>query len=68
MAESAEDKEWRGLIERLHEEPELPGGVASMFEDPSARGRVGLLITKAVLGDELFQLYRLYCGNAMPPV
>jgi hypothetical protein len=29
---------------------------------------VGLLITKAVLGDELFQLYRLYCGNAMPPV
>jgi hypothetical protein len=68
MTESVEDKEWRGLIERLHEEPELPGGAATIFEDPAARSRVGLLITKAVLGDELFQLYRLYCGNAMPPV
>jgi hypothetical protein len=68
MTESAEDKEWRGLFERLHEEPELPGGAATMFEDPSARGRVGLLITKAVLGNELYQLYRLYCGDRMPPV
>ena len=66
MSESAEDEEWRGLFERLHEEPQLPGGAENMFEDPSARGRVGLLITKAVLGDQLYQLYRLYCGD--PPL
>ena len=68
MSESAEDEEWRGLFERLHEEPQLPGGAENMFEDPSARGRVGLLITKAVLGNEFYQLYRVYCGDRMPPV
>ena len=42
MADSAEDKEWRGLFERLHEEPEpLPGSAVSLFGDPSARSRVG---------------------------
>lgn len=64
MADSAEDKEWRGLFERLHEEPEpLPGSAVSLFGDPSARSRVGLLITRAVLGEQQYQLYRLYCGD-----
>ena len=64
MAESAEDKEWRGLFERLHHAPEpLPSSAASLFEDPSARSRVGLLITRAVLGEQQYELYRLYCGD-----
>ena len=69
MAQSAEDEEWRGLFARLHEEPEpMPGSAASLFEDASARGRVGLLITRAVLGEQQYELYRLYCGNLAPPV
>jgi hypothetical protein len=68
MAESHEDQEWRGLFARLHEEPEpLPSSAAPLFEDASARSRVGLLITKAVLGDEQYRLYRLYCGDPVPP-
>ena len=67
MADSAEDKEWRGLFERLHEEPEpLQGSAAPLFEDPTARSRVGLLITRAVLGEQQYQLYRLYCGDPSP--
>jgi hypothetical protein len=69
MAESAEDQEWRGLLARLHEEPEpLPSSAAPLFEDASARSRVGLLITKAVLGEEQYRLYRLYCGDLSPSV
>ena len=64
MAESQEDQEWRGLFARLHEAPEpLPSSAAPLFEDASARSRVGLLITKAVFGEEQYQLYRLYCGE-----
>ncbi len=37
-----------------------------MFDDTSARNRVGVVITKAVFGDERYQLYRLYCGE--PPL
>jgi hypothetical protein len=68
MSESREDQEWRGLFARLHEEPEpLPSSAAPLFgDDASARSRVGLLITKAVLGDEQYRLYRLYCGDPMP--
>ena len=68
MAESSEDQEWRGLFARLHEEPEpVPDSAASLFDDDaSARNRVGLLITRAVIGDEQYRLYRLYCGNVMP--
>jgi hypothetical protein len=29
---------------------------------------VGLLITRAVLGNEQYQLYRLYCGEPTPRV
>jgi hypothetical protein len=68
MTSPAEEREWRSLIERLHEgapEP-LPEGPAPVFEDASARNRVGLLITKAVLGDHRYELYRLYCGD--PPL
>jgi hypothetical protein len=69
MAESREDQEWRGLFARLHEESEpLPSSAAPLFEDASARSRVGLLITKAVLGEHQCQLYRIYCGEAVPPV
>jgi hypothetical protein len=67
MAESAEDKEWRGLFARLHEEPEpLPSSAAPLFEEASARNRVGLLITKAVFGEQQYQLYRIYCGDPSP--
>jgi len=69
MAESAEDQEWRGLFARLHEEPEpLPSSAASLFDDAYARNRVGQVITRAVFGEEQYQLYRLYCGEPMPPV
>jgi hypothetical protein len=67
MSESREDQEWRGLFARLHEEPELlPSSAAPLFEDASARSRVGLLITKAILGDEQCELYRIYCGDPAP--
>jgi hypothetical protein len=62
-------EEWRGLIKRLSagEEPEeLPNGIAPLFDDPSARKRVGDVITKAVLGEPLYNLYRLYCGDPSP--
>jgi hypothetical protein len=70
MAESAEDQEWRGLFAQLQEKPEpLPSSSAApLFDDASARGRVGLLITRAVFGNEQYQLYRLYCGLPTPRV
>jgi len=69
MAESAEDQEWRGVFAQLHEEPEpLPSSAAPLFDDASARGRVGLVITRAILGDEQYRLYRLYCGEPTPQV
>jgi len=69
MAESHEDQEWRGLFARLREEPEsLPSSAAPLYEDASARSRVGLLITKAVLGEQQYQLYRIYCGDPSPQV
>ncbi len=68
MSESREEQEWRGLFARLHEEPEpLPSSATPLFEEASARSRVGLLITKAVLGDEQYRLYRIYCGDPVPP-
>jgi hypothetical protein len=68
MTRPAEEQEWRSLIERLHEgarEPP-PEGTAPVFDDASARNRVGVLITKAVFGDSRYELYRLYCGD--PPL
>lgn len=68
MAVSNEDQEWRGLFARLQEEPEpLPSSATPLFEEASARGRVGLVITRAVLGEQQYQLYRLYCGDLTPP-
>jgi hypothetical protein len=68
MAESAEEQEWCGLFAQLHEEPgPLPSSAAPLFDEASARGRVGLVITRAVLGNEQYQLYRLYCGEPTPP-
>jgi hypothetical protein len=71
MSYSADEAaEWRGLIERLHEgkEPELPlDGSAPGFEDATARNRVGTLITRAVLGDSLYQFYETYCGRPRLP-
>jgi len=67
MSESAEEREWRGLFAKLQEDPEpLPSSAAPLFDDASARGRVGALITRAVLGNEQYQLYRLYCGELLP--
>ncbi len=69
MADSNEDQEWRGVFAQLQGEPEPPpGSAASPFDDVSARGRVGLVITRAVLGEQQYQLYRLYCGEPSVPV
>ena len=67
MTDLNEEEEWRGLFARLQDEPEpVPGSAASPFDDASARGRVGLVITRAVLGEQQYQLYRLYCGEPSP--
>ena len=69
MTGPSEDEEWRGLSDQLHEEPEpLPSSAASLFDDASARGRVGLVITRAIIGEQQYELYRLYCGNPTPRV
>lgn len=66
MAESKEDQEWRGVFARLQEEPEpWPSSAAPLFDDASARNRVGLLITRAIIGDEQYRQYQLYCGNVL---
>jgi hypothetical protein len=64
----AEEPDWRGLIERLQhgQEPESRPENTAPFDDVSARNRVGVVITKAVLGNEQYQLNRLYCGE--PPL
>ena len=67
MSESREDQEWRGMFVRLHEEPEpLPSSAAPLFEEASARSRVGLMITQAVLGEQQCKLYRIYRGDPVP--
>jgi hypothetical protein len=69
MPDSAEEMDWRGLIERLHAgtEPQSPvEGTSPTMDDPPARNRVGMVIAKAVLGNDIYQLYRLYCGDAPP--
>ena len=67
MAESRDDQEWRGVFARLQEEPEpLPSSATTLFDDASARNRVGLVITRAVFGEEQYRMYELYCGNLMP--
>ena len=67
MAEPREDQEWRGLFARLQQEPEsLPSSAAPLFEDASARNRVGTLITRAIIGEEQYRLYQLYCGTLRP--
>ena len=64
-----DQEEWRALIDRLShgEEPPLPPlDEATSFNDPMVRKRVGVVITRAVLGDPLYQLYQLYCGDPWP--
>jgi hypothetical protein len=70
MADPVAEREWRSLIERLTcgTEPEPPpASLAPFYEEATARNRVGLLITKAVLGDEVYELYRINCGEPTPP-
>jgi hypothetical protein len=65
------EAEWRALIARLADgkEPALPPDpVVPAFDDPTARKRVGVVITRAVLGEPLYRLYQLYCGDRWPPV
>ncbi len=65
------EEEWRALIDRLSDgrEPTLPpDSVAPAFDDPTARKQVGVVITRAVLGEPLYRLYQLYCGDRWPPV
>lgn len=70
--DKARDEEhWRALIGRLStgREPPVPDeALAPAFDDPTARKRVGLVITKAVLGEPLYSLYQLYCGDPSPRV
>jgi hypothetical protein len=68
MTVPSEETEWRRLIERLQngEEPELPGDVAPMFDDATTRQRVGVMITKAILGEPFYRRYKLYCGDTPP--
>jgi hypothetical protein len=48
-------------------EPQSPvEGTSPTMDDPPARNRVGMVIAKAVLGNDIYQLYRLYCGDAPP--
>jgi len=69
MADLNEEEEWRSLFARLQEGPEpAPSSAASLFDEASARGRVGLVITRAVLGEQQYELYRLYCGDPSPRV
>ena len=61
--------EWRSLINRLShgQEPALPPDeVVPAFDDPMVRKRIGVVITRAVLGDPLYRLYQLYCGDPWP--
>jgi len=62
------EQEWRALINRLShgEEPPLPPDEAVAFDDPMVRKRVGVVITRAILGDPLYRLYQLYCGDPWP--
>ncbi len=65
------EEEWRAMIDRLSDdqEPALPPEpVAPAFNDPTARKRVGVVITRAMLGEPLYRLYQLYCGDKWPPV
>ena len=56
MAEFNEEQEWRALFARLQEEPEpLLGDGAPLFDDASARGRVGLVITRAMFGQQQYE-------------
>jgi hypothetical protein len=69
MPDSTEEMDWRGLIERLNagtEPPTPPEGASPTFDDPPARNRVGVVIAKAVLGGDLYEAYRLYCGDPFP--
>ena len=68
MTGPTQETEWRRLIERLRngEEPELSGDVAPIFDDATTRQRVGVLITKAMLGEPLWRRYKLYCGDIPP--
>ncbi len=64
-------EEWRALIDRLSDGKEpapSPDPVAPAFDDPTARKRVGVVITRAVLGGPLYRLYQLYCGERWPPL
>ena len=62
-------EEWRALIDRLShgQEPALPPEeLVPSFDNPMVRKRVGVVITRAVLGEPLYQLYQLYCGDPWP--
>jgi hypothetical protein len=61
--------EWRALIDRLSrgQEPAPPADeMAPSLDDPTVRKRIGIVITRAVLGDPLYQLYQVYCGDPWP--
>lgn len=62
-------EQWRALIRQLSDEKgaaALPIAPAPAFDDASARKRVGVVITKAMLGEPMYRLYQLYCGDPSP--
>ncbi len=64
------EEQWRALIRELsggNVPPSLPVAPAPAFDDPTARRRVGAVITKAVLGEPMYTLYQLYCGDPSRP-
>jgi hypothetical protein len=59
-----EGGEWEDLFACLQEEREpLPSNAVPLFGEASCYGRVGCLITKAILGEEQYERHRLYCGD-----
>jgi hypothetical protein len=59
-----EGGEWDELFACLQEEPEpLPSNTAALFGEAYGHGGVGCLITRALLGEEQYELYRLHCGD-----
>ncbi len=64
------EEQWRTLISQLsggNAPHQLPVAPATAFDDQRARQRVGAVITKAVLGEPMYRLYRLYCGDPSRP-
>ena len=69
VGDQESEAEWRALIDRLShgQEPAPPADeMGPSLDDPAVRKRIGVVITRAVLGEPLYKLYQLYCGDPWP--